>query len=513
MAYILNKTDGTALVTVEDNSTTGTNYSVKFIGKNYLSYGEDLNESLLHLLENSASVSADRPAKPVIGQTWYNKTDGNLYVCYQEAVGVTAARFKALAKSNFGTTTPTNPVAGDIWFDLTNSLLKIYIDSTTGWLTIGPSIANWTQATSTAPDYIKNKPTAFAAALTVKDEGIDVNVVNSVTVPPKIINFTGAGVTATLASGTTDSIIVDIPGGGNSLPANSTGYLYNSGNGTLSWVSLTPSTALASLSDVDTTGVAAGNVLKYTTVGGVSKWRPSTSMAASTSFTLATTNGAAKSMGVVLTPGTWQVILDTRLTTINDYNQDVNLTQSATVGSVTVSTSIRTYRAGGSGHGRQGLGASDIAVGEFTITVDTPVNMAMAAAVPGDAGLQAPVGSTLTVSKIASTDAQNLYSGTMPTFTFPGGSGVGVGQTWQNLTSSRVTNTAYRNTSTAPIFVVVAASGYARGALQVSIDNVNWITVGIASDFASSASSANAVIPANSYYRFTAAFNVWSELK
>jgi hypothetical protein len=36
--------------------------------------------------------------------------------------------------------------------------------------------------------------------------------------------------------------------------------------------------------------------------------------------------------------------------------------------------------------------------------------------VPGDAGLQSPVGSTLTVSKIAATDAQNLYSGTMPTF-------------------------------------------------------------------------------------------------
>jgi hypothetical protein len=40
----------------------------------------------------------------------------------------------------------------------------------------------------------------------------------------------------------------------------------------------------------------------------------------------------------------------------------------------------------------------------------------MQAAVPGDTGMHSPVGSTLTVSKIASTDAQNLYSGTMPTF-------------------------------------------------------------------------------------------------
>jgi hypothetical protein len=412
MSYILNKTDGTALVTVEDNSTTGTNYSVTFIGKNYLSYGEDLNESLLHLLENSASNSANRPVTPVVGQTWYNKTDGSLYVCSQERVGTTAAQFKALAKSSYSLTAPANPTVGDIWFDVLNGFLKIYTGSTSGWTVIGPSSANWAQTTASAPDYIKNKPTTFPAALTIQTGGAVVSET------PQIINFTGAGVTTTLVSGSTTSVVVNIPGGGSgvSLPAGATGYLYNNGNNTLSWSSVTTSTALSNLSDVDTTGLAAGNVLKYTTVSGVSKWRPAAGTAASTSFTLATTNGSAKSMGVVLTPGTWQVILDTRLTTINDYNLDVTLTQSATVGSVTVSTSIRTQRGGGSGHGRQGLGASDIAVGEFTITVDTAVTMSMAAAVPGDAGLQSPVGSTLTVSKIAATDAQNLYSGTMPTF-------------------------------------------------------------------------------------------------
>jgi hypothetical protein len=45
MAYILNKTDGTPLITIPDKSTTGKDYSVTFIGKNYVSYGEALNES------------------------------------------------------------------------------------------------------------------------------------------------------------------------------------------------------------------------------------------------------------------------------------------------------------------------------------------------------------------------------------------------------------------------------------------------------------------------------------
>jgi hypothetical protein len=501
MAYILNKTDGTALVTVADNATTGADYSVTFIGKNYLAYGEALNESLLHLLENSASNSANRPVTPVVGQTWYNKTDGSLYVCSQERVGTTAAQFKALAKSSYSSTTPSNPTVGDIWFDVINGFLKIYTSSTSGWIAIGPSSANWTQTTASAPDYIKNKPTTFPAALTIQTGGAVVSET------PQTINFTGAGVTTTLVSGSTTSVVVNIPGGGGgvSLPAGATGYLYNNGNNVLSWSP--SSTALSSLTDVDTAGLAVGNVLKYTTVSGVSKWRPAAGAAASTSFTLATSNGSARSMGVVLTPGTWQVILDTRLTTINDYNQDINLTQSATVGSVTVTTSIRTYRAGGSGHGRVGLGASDIAVGEFTLTVDTPVNMSMAAAVPGDTGLQSPVGSTLTVSKIAATDAQNLYGGTAPMFTF---NGVGVGQTWQN--PSRTQNTSYQNTTGVPIFVVVTDSG-SGGNLQVSTDNSTWIGIGGADSGTGTTSSVGGIIPNNSYYRYTGGIGGWAELR
>jgi len=501
MAYILNKTDGTALVTVADNATTGADYSVTFIGKNYLAYGEALNESLLHLLENSASTSANRPVTPVVGQTWYNKTDGSLYVCSQERVGATAAQFKALAKSSYSSTAPANPTVGDIWFDVINGFLKLYTGSTSGWTVIGPSSANWTQTTASAPDYIKNKPTTFPAALTIQTGGAVVSET------PQTINFTGAGVTTTLVSGSTTSVVVNIPGGGGgvSLPAGATGYLYNNGNNTLSWSPVSTSTALSSLTDVDTAGLAVGNVLKYTTVSGVSKWRPAAGAAASTSFTLATSNGSARSMGVVLTPGTWQVILDTRLTTIDDFNQDIDLTQSATVGSVTVTTRIRTNRGGSSGHGRQGLGSSDIAVGEFTITVETPVNMSMAAAVPGDPRLQSPVGSTLTVSKIAATDAQNLYGGTAPMFTF---NGVGVGQTWQNVTSIRANNTTYTNTTGSPIMVMINSNGarvtgtMSIGSVTVPIANIDW------------SQPYTFIVPNNTTYSFNLGYiTFWLELR
>jgi hypothetical protein len=547
MAYILNKTDGTALVTVLDNATTGTDYSVTFIGKNYLPYGETLNESLLHLLENSASTTTARPINPVIGQTWYNKTDKTLYVCYQERAGTTPAQFRALAKSNVGSGTPVDPSVGDLWFDSVEGVLKAYSGATNGWVTIGPTPQpDWTQTDGTRPNFIKNKPLSFTPDLSVKNSG---TVLSPRTTA---INFIGSGVTASLVSGTTNNIDVSIIGGvsvsstaptnpatgslwyenasvgrgfiydgtswvdfspqlpavGSSAPTlpatNATGYLYNNGTGTITWSAVStaaPVTALSALTDVDATGVAVGNVLTYTSVSGVSKWRPvatstpTPTAAASTSFTLATTDGSAKSMGVVLTPGTWQVILDTRLTITNDYNHNNELTQIATVGSVTVTTSLKTNRGGGAGHGRF-IHMSDVAVGEFTLTVDTAIVMAMQAAVPGT-GAHTPVGSTLTVSKIASTDAQNIYSGTMPTFTPPSASGLGVGQTWKNVTANRAVDTLYTNNTSAPIFIAIGVYRY-NDSVQLLVDSM---IVGYCGGVDGGSGQLTAVVPVGSTYK------------
>jgi hypothetical protein len=549
MAYILNKTDGTALVTVLDNATTGDNYSVSFIGKNYLPYGETLNESLLHLLENSASVTAARPVNPVIGQTWYNKTDKTLYVCYQERAGTTPARFRALAKSNVGNSTPVDPSVGDLWFDTVAGVLKVYSGATNGWVTVGPTPqANWTQTDSARPDFIKNKPLSFIPDLSVKNND---TVLSSRTAS---INFTGAGVTASLVSGSTNSILVNVPGFTSSLQVKDDGTSLSSsvtsinfvGNGVTATASTGAITVtIPGASAVGTVSVGSTAPLSPTVgqlwyenasigrgfvydgtqwvdfspaIGGTStttSTAPTTSPSAvaSTSFTLATTDGSAKSMGVVLTPGTWQVILDTRLITINDYNHDNELTQIATVGSVTVTTKIRTNRGGGAGHGRSSLGSSDIAVGEFTLTVDTAVVMAMQAAVPGDTGMQSPVGSTLTVSKIASTDAQKLYSSTMPTFTPPSASGIGVGQTWQDVTSSRASETPYQNTTGAPIMVVVLPSSYNNVGLFVSSNNSNWVYIGNGAAFSSSDNSIGGIVPNRHWYKTSGDHRNWAELR
>ena len=62
MAYVINKTDGSIVATVEDGALNS-DTSLQLIGRNYQSYGEPFNENLVKLLENSASTSA--PTTPL----------------------------------------------------------------------------------------------------------------------------------------------------------------------------------------------------------------------------------------------------------------------------------------------------------------------------------------------------------------------------------------------------------------------------------------------------------------
>src|SRR6056300_652011 len=132
MAYTVNKTDGTILATVADG-TIDTTTDLTLIGKNYAGYGEFFNENLVKLLENFSNTSA--PASPVAGQMWWDKTN-NLLKVY------TGTTFKTVSSSTASASTPTTSVTGDLWWDTTNGQLKVYNGST--FTTIGPSFTSGT---------------------------------------------------------------------------------------------------------------------------------------------------------------------------------------------------------------------------------------------------------------------------------------------------------------------------------------------------------------------------------
>jgi len=105
-------TSSKTAITVNDG-TVDTSTSVNLIGKNYTNFGELLNENLLHLLENFANANA-----------------------------------------------PTNPTEGQLWYDTTNSLLKLYDNGS--WFQIGAP------ASTTRFEYRNRQDTANAYHKTVE---------------------------------------------------------------------------------------------------------------------------------------------------------------------------------------------------------------------------------------------------------------------------------------------------------------------------------------------------------
>ena len=127
MPYILNKTNGAILTTIEDASLDVTT-NLTFVGRNYSGYGEAVNENFLKLLENFANTT--EPSKPVMGQLWFDTGSQQLKVCSD------GKTFKGLANIYVQSTTPNLPKRGDLWWDSTSKQLKSYDGAT--FLIIGP---------------------------------------------------------------------------------------------------------------------------------------------------------------------------------------------------------------------------------------------------------------------------------------------------------------------------------------------------------------------------------------
>lgn len=80
---------------------------------------------------------------------------------------------------------------------------------------------------------------------------------------------------------------------------------------------------------------------------------------------------------------------------------------------------------------------------------------------------------------------------------------LGWGQTWQDVTASRAFSTVYQNTTGRPIFVAVYIYSLNTAVLQVSPDNVTWITVSSGGGYGNlgDEKTASTIVPNNYYYR------------
>jgi hypothetical protein len=129
MPYILNKTNGTVVATVQDAFLDLTT-DLSFPGRNYAGYGEVQNENFLHLLENFSSTTA--PTKPIEGQLWYNNTSKKLNA-------YNGREWKGVANLDTASSDPSVEKSyekGDFWYDTIEEQVHVYNGSQ--FVLVGP---------------------------------------------------------------------------------------------------------------------------------------------------------------------------------------------------------------------------------------------------------------------------------------------------------------------------------------------------------------------------------------
>lgn len=108
MAYQINKTDGTIVSTVADGQIDSNSTDLTLIGKNYSGFGEILNENFIKLLENFSSVSA--PTRPIRGQIWFDSTESKVKV-------YNGTQFVPVSSATISSTRPSTLGVGDLWYN------------------------------------------------------------------------------------------------------------------------------------------------------------------------------------------------------------------------------------------------------------------------------------------------------------------------------------------------------------------------------------------------------------
>lgn len=120
MPYIVTNSDGTLTVTVSDNTVDTASYSLALVGRSVSNYGQYFAQNTIRHLENFASATA--PSVPLTGQIWYDKTEQVVRVydgVYWKRTGIVVGADNQK---------PTTQLAGGgtAFFNTTNNKLEVH---------------------------------------------------------------------------------------------------------------------------------------------------------------------------------------------------------------------------------------------------------------------------------------------------------------------------------------------------------------------------------------------------
>lgn len=125
MPYIINRYSGEEVTVIQD-ATLNDDTSLLLPGRNYVGYGEIQNENFIFLLENFSNDTA--PGKPISGQLWYDNTTNVLKV-------YNGQQWHPTGFSQVAADPPESAVEGSFWVNSETDQLYIF---NSGWKLVGP---------------------------------------------------------------------------------------------------------------------------------------------------------------------------------------------------------------------------------------------------------------------------------------------------------------------------------------------------------------------------------------
>lgn len=117
MAYTVNKTDGSIIATVSDGQIDQGSTDLTLIGKNFSGFGDYLNENFVHLLENFAGQS--QPSQPIAGQLWFDTSENRIKV-------YSGSEWKSVGTSSLSVSRPLDISTGDFWYNTSTAQLFFF---------------------------------------------------------------------------------------------------------------------------------------------------------------------------------------------------------------------------------------------------------------------------------------------------------------------------------------------------------------------------------------------------
>jgi hypothetical protein len=182
MAYQINKTDGTIVATVADGQVDTLSTDLTLIGKNYSGFGEALNENFIKLLENFSTTAT--PTHPIRGQIWFDTSESKLKVYNGTA-------FIPVSSATIANTQPSTLGIGDLWFS--NSDAQLYFFDGTSPILLGPAYSSSQSLSGIRVDSVLDTLNQTRVITSLYNNGILLGIFAKDSFTPKnaIVGFSG----------------------------------------------------------------------------------------------------------------------------------------------------------------------------------------------------------------------------------------------------------------------------------------------------------------------------------